>query len=347
MIEVSKLTKIYGTLKAVDNISFTVNKGEILGFLGPNGAGKTTTMNMITGFIPMTDGDIKVCGLDIFEKSKEVKKRIGYLPENPPLYLDMTVTEYLNFVAELKEVKKQERQTSVEDVVKKTGLTEMSKRLIKNLSKGYRQRVGLAQALLGNPDVLILDEPTVGLDPKQIIEIRELIKSLSKEHTVILSTHILPEVSMICDRVVVINKGNIVAVDTPENITKNVTGSTKLDIKVIGDKALIISVLKNIENVLNVNVIAESDEDIEVSVEYGHELDLRKEISMTLAKNNLTVLEMKATVLTLEEAFIELIADRKVENKENVEQVEEQIEEQVEETTEEQEEQVTDKESEE
>ena len=214
MIEIQNLTKSYGQIKAVDDISFTVEKGEVLGFLGPNGAGKSTTMNIITGFIPSTEGTVKVCGYDIMESPAEVKQRIGYLPELPPLYMDMTINEYLNFVADLKLVNKKQKKSQISDVMELVKLGDVRGRLIKNLSKGYKQRVGLAQSLLGAPEVLILDEPTVGLDPMQIIEIRKLIKALGKQHTIILSSHILPEVSAVCERVVIINKGKIAAIDT-------------------------------------------------------------------------------------------------------------------------------------
>jgi ABC-2 type transport system ATP-binding protein len=216
MIEIQNLTKHYGEIKAVEDVNFTVEKGEILGFLGPNGAGKTTTMNIITGYIPSTSGTVKVSGYDIMDQPREVKRRIGYMPEHPPLYMDMTVKDYLDFSASLKEVDKKTWKSQKNDIMELVKITHVQHRLIRNLSKGYRQRVGLAQALVGAPEVLILDEPTVGLDPKQIIEIRKLIKALGKTHTIILSSHILPEVSAVCERVVIINKGKIVAVDTPE-----------------------------------------------------------------------------------------------------------------------------------
>lgn len=220
MIEVKNVTKKYGSFTAVDNISFDVKDGEVVGFLGPNGAGKSTTMNMITGFIEPTDGQIIINGNDISKKPKKAKKQIGYMPENVPLYYDLTVKEFVTYMAELKFVKRQDKKEQVEKVIKETGLESVQKKLIKNLSRGYKQRVSMAGALVGDPDVIILDEPTVGLDPKQITEIRNLIKELGKKHTVILSTHILPEVSQICERVVIINKGKIVAVDTPENLEK-------------------------------------------------------------------------------------------------------------------------------
>ena len=234
MIEIQNLTKHYGDIKAVKDVSFTVNKGEILGFLGPNGAGKTTTMNILTGYIPSTSGTVKVDGYDIMDQPREVKRRIGYLPELPPLYLDMTVTDYLDFCASLKEVDKKQWKSQKEDIMELVKIAHVQHRLTRNLSKGYRQRVGLAQALVGAPDVLVLDEPTVGLDPKQIIEIRKLIKALGKNHTIILSSHILPEVSAVCERVVIINNGEIAAVDTPENLSRNLDNFSRFTMTVAG-----------------------------------------------------------------------------------------------------------------
>jgi len=219
LIEVKDLTKTFGERNAVDHVSFVVNKGEILGFLGPNGAGKTTTMRILTGFLPATSGTARVAGFDVFNDSLEVRKRIGYLPENPPLYMDMTVSSYLDFVARIKNVPAERRKARIDDAMEKTNIQDKRHELIKRLSRGYKQRVGLAQALVHDPEVIILDEPTVGLDPKQIIEVRHLIKGLAGSHTIILSTHILPEVSMTCDRVVIINRGRIAAIDTPANLT--------------------------------------------------------------------------------------------------------------------------------
>ncbi|HEX7713924.1 MAG TPA: ABC transporter ATP-binding protein, partial [Bacillota bacterium] len=226
MIQVENVTKRYGQHVAVEQLNFTVNRGEILGFLGPNGAGKSTTMNIITGYISATEGTVKVDGRDILEDPQAVKEKIGYLPEFPPLYPEMTVQEYLDFVCEIKKVPETDRQENLERIVETVKIGEVKNRLIKNLSKGYKQRIGLAQALVGNPEVLILDEPTVGLDPKQIIEIRNLIKELGKEHTIILSSHILPEVSAVCERVIIINKGKIVASDTPANLAKSLAASS-------------------------------------------------------------------------------------------------------------------------
>ncbi len=236
MIEVKDLTKSFGERTAVDHVSFVVNKGEILGFLGPNGAGKTTTMRILTGFLPATSGSAKVAGFDVFNDSLEVRKRIGYLPENPPLYLDMTVAAYLDFVARIKNVPAEKRRASVDDALVKTNLQDKRYELIKRLSRGYKQRVGLAQALVHDPEVIILDEPTVGLDPKQIIEVRHLIKGLAGSHTIILSTHILPEVSMTCDRVVIINRGSIAAIDTPANLTTQLKGGQHVSVESLRTK---------------------------------------------------------------------------------------------------------------
>ena len=232
MIEVQDLTKTFGERTAVDHISFAVNKGEILGFLGPNGAGKTTTMRMLTSFMPATSGTARIAGFDVFDNSLEVRRHIGYLPENPPVYPDMTVESYLDFVARIKGVPTEKRAQRVTDALEKTNITDKRDELIKRLSRGYKQRVGLAQALVHDPDVIILDEPTVGLDPKQIIEVRHLIKNLAGNHTIVLSTHILPEVSMTCDRVVIINKGKIAAVDTPQNLTSQLKGGQRIRVEV-------------------------------------------------------------------------------------------------------------------
>lgn len=236
MIEVKNLVKKYGDHTAVDHLSFHVDKGQIYGFLGPNGAGKSTTMNIMTGYIASTSGEVLIDGHNILEEPEAAKKCIGYLPEQPPLYFDMTVAEYLKFAAELKKVPKNERETQIEQVMELTGITAMANRLIKNLSKGYKQRVGLAQAILGYPEIIILDEPTVGLDPKQIIEIRELIRKLSEEHTIILSSHILSEVSAVCDYIMIINHGKLVASDTTENLMNHSLGSNTLELTVKGEK---------------------------------------------------------------------------------------------------------------
>lgn len=312
MIEVTNLTKKYGQHTAVNSISFTVDDGEIIGFLGPNGAGKSTTMNMITGYISSTDGTVKVDGYDILEQPEQAKKRIGYLPELPPLYLDMSIEEYLNFVADLNGVKKSEKKKEVETVMEVTKITDMRKRLIKNLSKGYKQRVGLSQALIGNPDVLILDEPTVGLDPKQIIEIRSVIKNLGKKHTIILSSHILSEVSAVCDRVIIINNGKIVASDTPENLSKRLTQSNCLNLRVKGNKQNIIAALKSINDVENVKFKSVIENDtIDVLVEGKENTDIRETVFNTMAEHNYPILNMTSMDLTLEEIFLQVTKDDK------------------------------------
>lgn len=312
MIEVTNLTKKYGQHTAVNSISFTVDDGEIIGFLGPNGAGKSTTMNMITGYISSTDGTVKVDGYDILEQPEQAKKRIGYLPELPPLYLDMSVEEYLTFVADLNGVKKSEKKKEVETVMEVTKITDMRKRLIKNLSKGYKQRVGLSQALIGNPDVLILDEPTVGLDPKQIIEIRSVIKNLGKKHTIILSSHILSEVSAVCDRVIIINNGKIVASDTPENLSKRLTQSNCLNLRVKGNKQSIIAALKSIDNVENVKFKSVIENDtVDVLVEGKENTDIREDVFNKMAEHNYPILNMTSMDLTLEEIFLQVTKDDK------------------------------------
>jgi len=249
LVEVKNLSKRYGNNLAVDNLSFTVNKGQIMGFLGPNGAGKSTTMNIITGYISATEGSVKINGVDIFDEPEEVKKMIGYLPEFPPLYPDMTVKEYLYFVADLKKVEKKQRKQMIADIMEATKITPMADRLIKHLSKGYKQRVGLAQAIMGYPELIILDEPTVGLDPKQIIEMRELIKELSKNHTVILSSHIMQEVSAVCDTIMIIDKGKLIISDKPENLSARLGATGGLRLSVKGDKKDIFAALKGVSRI--------------------------------------------------------------------------------------------------
>lgn len=312
MIEIQNLTKKYGQITAVNNISFTVNKGEILGFLGPNGAGKSTTMNIITGFIPSTEGTVKVCGYDIMEQPKEVKKRIGYLPELPPLYMDMTVTEYLDFASDLKLLDPKKKKSQMADIMELVKLTHVKDRLVKNLSKGYKQRVGLAQALVGSPDVLILDEPTVGLDPKQIIEIRNLIKALGKEHTIILSSHILPEVSAVCERVVIINKGQIAAVDTPENLSKGFGAATKFTVRIAGPKGSVHNVLKDIYGIKYVEANSQREEGTtDFIIETMKEVDVRKPMFFELAKHGYPILELKSLDLSLEDIFLQITTEEK------------------------------------
>ncbi|MDD4493918.1 MAG: ATP-binding cassette domain-containing protein [Eubacteriales bacterium] len=308
MISIQNLTKEYGRIKALDDVSFEVGKGEILGFLGPNGAGKTTTMNIVTGYLPASSGKVSVCGFDVTEEPLEVKKRIGYLPEQPPLYGDMTVKEYLNFVAALKNVDKPKRKAQLADIMELVRISDVKDRLIKNLSKGYKQRVGLSQALIGDPEVLILDEPTVGLDPRQIIEIRKLIRALGKEHTIILSSHILPEVSAICDRIVIIDRGKVAAIDTPDNLSRNVGSSSKLSVTISGPKASVLSKIKEIYGVNNAQAVNEKQQDVvSYSIESDKEIDIRRSLFFAMAKLGYPIIEMKSVDMSLEEIFIQLV----------------------------------------
>ena len=312
MIEVKNVTKKYGSFTAVDNISFDVKDGEVVGFLGPNGAGKSTTMNMITGFIEPTCGQIIINGNDISKKPKKAKKQIGYMPENVPLYYDLTVKEFVTYMAELKFVKKQDRKARVEKVIKETGLESVQKKLIKNLSRGYKQRVSMAGALVGEPDVIILDEPTVGLDPKQITEIRNLIKELGKKHTVILSTHILPEVSQICERVVIINKGKIVAVDTPENLEKMTKENNGISVTVEDKNENMKKLKELIPEIESVEMVKDNEDGTkQYTIISKADTDLRKKLFDVLPKQDITIFELKKTETTLEDAFIKLIDTKK------------------------------------
>lgn len=312
MIEVRHLTKRYGDTLAVDDLNFTIEKGRIYGFLGPNGAGKSTTMNIITGYLASTDGSVTINGYDILEDTEAAKKNIGYLPELPPLYFDMTVKEYLAFAAELKKIPKAERKNQITRVCATTKLDAVQNRLIKNLSKGYRQRVGLAQAILGYPEVIILDEPTVGLDPKQIIEIRDLIKSLKKKHTVILSSHILSEVSAICDYVLIISHGKLVASDTPDNLGKLAAGSNNLNLLVKGEKSRIRQLLEEISGVKEISIEKKSDQEgWNVTVSTEENADIREEVFFKMAENHCPILEMQSQKISLEEIFLELTEDNK------------------------------------
>jgi ABC-2 type transport system ATP-binding protein len=312
MIEIQNLTKRYGQITAVKDLNFTVEKGEILGFLGPNGAGKSTTMNIITGYIPSSEGTVKVCGYDIMEEPKEVKKKIGFLPEQPPVYMDMTVIDYLGFIADLKRVEKQKKKGQINDIMELTKIADHRGRLIKNLSKGYKQRVGLAQALVGSPEVLVLDEPTVGLDPKQIIEIRKLIKALGKEHTIILSSHILPEVSAVCERIVIINNGEIAAIDTPENLSKGLGDASRLSVAISGPKTSVTKLINEIYGVKYVEPSVEREKDvINYIVESDKEIDIRKSMFFALAKAGYPILELRSLNMTLEDIFIQLTTDEK------------------------------------
>ncbi|MDE5780793.1 MAG: ABC transporter ATP-binding protein [Lachnospiraceae bacterium] len=317
MIEVKNLVKKYGNHTAVDNLNFTVESGKIYGFLGPNGAGKSTTMNIMTGYIGATEGDVIIDGHSISEEPGEAKKHIGYLPEIPPLYTDMKVLEYLKFAAELKGIEKGKRAKAITDAMNLTKLTDVSHRLIKNLSKGYKQRVGLAQAVLGMPEIIILDEPTVGLDPKQIIEIRDMIKKLGKKHTVILSSHILQEVSAVCDEVMIISHGQMVACDTPDNLEKIMEDTSKITIKVKASKKDIDSALKDIMGIDKIEYKNSSEQDVvEVIVTTDVSVDIREKLFYAFAENNLPVIEMYSYKMSLEDVFLKLTSgNKKVVNK--------------------------------
>ena len=310
MIEVQDLTKEYSSVKAVDHVSFSVNKGEILGFLGPNGAGKTTTMRILTGYMPATSGTARVAGYDVFTDSLEVRRRIGYLPEAPPVYPDMTVADYLDFVARIKNVPAEKRAARVNDAMEKTNITDKREQIIKRLSRGYKQRVGLAQALVHDPDVIILDEPTVGLDPKQIIEVRHLIKGLAGEHTIILSTHILPEVSMTCDRVVIINKGKIVAVDTPEHLTTQLKGGQRIRLEVQAAEQPLQELLAQIPGANRVQIEAvRPDGHLTAIVEAAEGADIRSQVAARVVEKGWPLFELRGMSLSLEEIFLELTTD--------------------------------------
>ncbi len=306
MIEVKNLSKSYGNKQAVNDISFTAAESEILGFLGPNGAGKSTTMNILTGYLSSSGGQALINGVDILEDPVAAKKDIGYLPEQPPLYLDMTVMEYLNFVYDLKKCKLP-RRSHLNEICSLVKITDVSKRVIRNLSKGYKQRVGLAQALVGNPKVLILDEPTVGLDPKQIIEIRTLIKKLGKNHTVILSSHILSEVQAVCDRIVVIDKGKLVANDTTENLSHNLSADHKLTVQIEGPQKEVKALLQGIPNMVEVHVNRAVDKTTtEYSLNAKEGADVRREVFKRMAERSYPILLMRSSELTLEEIFLKL-----------------------------------------
>ena len=312
MIEVKNLVKRYGDHTAVDHLSFEIEKGKIYGFLGPNGAGKSTTMNMITGYIASTEGTVVIDGHDILEEPEEAKKCIGYLPEMPPLYFDMTVLEYLKFVADLKKIPKDKKATMIEEIMDMVKITDMKNRLIKNLSKGYRQRVGIAQAVLGYPEVIILDEPTVGLDPKQINEIRDLIKGLKQKHTVILSSHILSEVSAVCDYVLIISHGKLVASDTPENLGKLAAGSNNLNLLVKGQKDTIRAALEAVEGVKEVTVKKSPEEGVyAITVGTEENMDVREKVFYSMVNVGCPILEMQSKKVSLEEIFLELTESEK------------------------------------
>ena len=321
MIEVKNVTKKYGTIVAVDNISFDVKDGEIVGFLGPNGAGKSTTMNMITGFIEPTNGQIVINGNDISRKPKKAKKDIGYMPENVPLYYELTAREFVKYMAELKMVKRDIRKQEVDRVIKEVGLEEVQNKLIRNLSRGYKQRVSLAGALIGNPDVIILDEPTVGLDRKQITEIRSLIKKLGRKHTVILSSHILSEISQICERVIIINKGKIIAIDTPENLEKATKEKNNISIIVEDPKDNMKTLKEKIKQIESVELIKDNNDGTkQYMVTCSSSTDLRKKLFEVLPKEEIVIFELKKVETTLEDAFIKLI-DTAKEGKNNVDNI--------------------------
>lgn len=327
MIEVSNLVKRYGDHTAVDHLSFQIEKGKIYGFLGPNGAGKSTTMNMITGYIASTEGKIVIDGYDILDEPEKAKKCIGYFPEQPPLYFDMTVLEYLKFVADLKKIPKDKRTSMIDEIMELVKISDMKNRLIKNLSKGYKQRVGLAQAILGYPEVIILDEPTVGLDPKQIIEIRSLIKSLKKKHTVILSSHILSEVSAICDYVLIISHGKLVASDTPDNLSKLAAGSNNLTMQIKGEKENIRKGFDQLEGIKDISFEFNQEHDVwDVKISTEEFYDIREEIFYKMAELNCPILEMHSKKVSLEEIFLELTENDKTEEN-DIEDLQEETEE--------------------
>ena len=310
MIEVKNVTKKYGSFMAVKDISFTINDGEIVGFLGPNGAGKSTTMNIITGFIEQTEGKVIVNGYDTIKKAKKAKQEIGYMPEGVPLYMDLTVKEFVSYMADLRKVNRTQKKENIPKVLKETGLDTMKDKLIKNLSRGQKQRVSLAGTLVGNPKVLILDEPTVGLDPKQITEIRSLIKNLGKKHTVILSSHILSEVSQICDRVIIINNGKIVAIDTPENLEKKVSNKNIVYVTVEDNENKINTIKDSIEGIKSIKLIkTNEDKTKQYEITGEEDINLNKLIFNEFAKRDITIFELKKAEATLEDAFMKIIKE--------------------------------------
>ena len=320
MIEIENLTKKYGDHVAVDHLSFRIDRGMIYGFLGPNGAGKSTTMNIMTGYIAATEGTVKINGYDILKEPEKAKKSIGYLPEIPPVYPDMTVYEYLKFVAELKKVPKEERKEQIEDIMEQTRVYDVKDRLIKNLSKGYKQRVGLAQAIIGYPEVIILDEPTVGLDPKQIIEIRDLIKELARKHTVILSSHILSEVSAVCDHIMIISKGKLVASDTPEGLMAMMKGGRQLMLSVKGRKESLEAVLKECPQITDYRFEEAKEEGcIFTTLSIEGEEDIREKLFYRLCEEKMPIMELVPAERTLEDVFLELTGEEKKEEEQNKE----------------------------
>ena len=322
MIEVQHLSKRYGRVTAVDDVSFTVERGEILGFLGPNGAGKTTTMRILTGYMPATEGRAIVAGFDVFDQPIEAKKRTGYLPETPPLYPEMTVREYLEFVARIKGVPPGERKARVDQVMQRTWVADMAQRHCAKLSKGYKQRVGLAQAIIHNPEVLILDEPTAGLDPKQIIETRDLIRSLAGDHTIILSTHILPEVSQTCQRVVIINKGRVVAVDTPANLTAQLRGSSGLYVQVDGTGIDAGAMLARVPGVVKVTAVDRHETAVGYELDTDVDRDVRRDVAREIVGSGLGLLELRPMRISLEDIFLQLTTDETKQTSDDVAPIE-------------------------
>ena len=308
VIEVKNVTKKYGKFVAVEDISFSINDGEIVGLLGPNGAGKSTTMNILTGYIEQTSGEVTIEGYNTLKKPRKAKKQIGYMPEGVPLYTDLTVKEFVTYMAELKQVNRKIRKEKVQKVIEQTGLKEVQNKLTKNLSRGYKQRVSMAGALVGEPKILILDEPTVGLDPKQITEIRNLIKELGKTHTIILSSHILSEVSQICNKVIIINKGKIVAIDTPEKLEDKVNNNNCIYVTVEDTENKIANMKDKIKEIKNIELVQENeDKTKQYLIEADKDVDLRKKVFSEFAKENITIFEMKKADTTLEDAFMKLI----------------------------------------
>ena len=308
MIEVKNVTKKYGKAVAVEDISFSINDGEIVGLLGPNGAGKSTTMNILTGYIEQTSGEVIIEGYNTLRKPRKAKKQIGYMPEGVPLYPELTVKEFVTYMAELKQVDRKVRKEKVEKVIEQTGLKDVENKLTRNLSRGYKQRVSMAGALVGEPKILILDEPTVGLDPKQITEIRSLIKELGKTHTIILSSHILSEVSQICNKVIIINKGKIIAIDTPENLEDKVNNNNCIYVTVEDTENKISNIKDKIKDVKNIELVQENEDGTkQYLIEANKDIDLRKKIFSEFAKENITIFEMKKADTTLEDAFMKLI----------------------------------------
>jgi ABC-2 type transport system ATP-binding protein len=309
MIEARNLTKRFGLATAIEEVTFEVKKGEILGFLGPNGAGKTTTMRILAGYFPATQGRAIVAGFDVFEQPLEAKRRVGYLPENPPLYTEMTVNQFLSFIATINGLRKSKIKGQLEKVKARCGLVDQGDRLIKHLSKGYRQRVGLAQALIHDPEVLILDEPTIGLDPKQMIEVRELIRNLGGDHTIILSTHILPEVSMTCERVIIINNGKIAAIDTPQNLTRQLRGGERIELEVGGNGERVHTLLSEFPQIRNVSIGEPQDGRYLVVIDAEGKEEIRNRIARKLVESGLELYQLRAKAMTLEEIFLKLTTE--------------------------------------